>query len=51
VVKLVDTLALGASAFGLGGSSPSSRTKFEDPDGSKFDKPTESKRVELDAGN
>jgi hypothetical protein len=51
VVKLVDTLALGASAFGLGGSSPSSRTKLEDPDGSKFDKPTESKRVELDAGN
>jgi uncharacterized integral membrane protein len=28
VVELVDTLALGASAFGRGGSSPLSRTKF-----------------------
>ena len=27
VVELVDTLALGASAFGRGGSSPLSRTK------------------------
>ncbi len=51
VVKLVNTLALGASAFGLGGSSPSSRTKPEDLGGSKCDKPTELKRVGLHAGN
>ena len=30
VVELVDTLALGASAFGRGGSSPLSRTKVKD---------------------
>ena len=29
VVELVDTLALGASAFGRGGSSPLSRTKHK----------------------
>lgn len=29
VVELVDTLALGASAFGRGGSSPLSRTKLK----------------------
>ena len=31
VVELVDTLALGASAFGREGSSPFSRTKVKDP--------------------
>ena len=51
VVKLVDTLALGASAFGLGGSSPSSRTNPEDPGETRRDKPTELKRVKLHAGN
>jgi hypothetical protein len=30
VVELVDTLALGASAFGRGGSSPLSRTTVRD---------------------
>ena len=31
MVELVDTLALGASAFGRGGSSPLSRTKVKRP--------------------